>query len=99
MAELFHGYRIYWNDEEEQRIAPVSFRFGDILDIRGSKGADPGYINKEPKTYVKLTQDRGIWLVIPISAFRRQWEAYESGDEQFDACDPKQAAMPRISPN
>ena len=91
MAELCHAHRIYQDTADNvERVVPISFKWDDILDIRSSKGVGLPFENKEPKVLVNLTGGRGFWLIVPISKFRQQWEAYLSGAPCWDFTFSKQ---------
>ena len=85
MGELLHARRIYVDAQDgHERVVHVSLLFEDILDIRGSKGVGLKFKNRDPKTYVTLSGDRGMWLLIPLSRFRRMWHCYKQGDFAWD---------------
>lgn len=105
MAELYHGHRLYFDDEDEQRLSPVSFPFDAILDIRASKGSRKLFDYEGPMTYVRLTHERGMWLTVKISVFRAAWERYLQDEPEMDEfcdcpdCQAKASSFPNISLN
>lgn len=85
MKELFHGQRIYRDsDTGKEVIQPISFKYDDILDLKGGKGVALDFQDSRPKTFVQLTQSRCYWLLAPLSKIRAEWEAYLSGVPEWD---------------
>ena len=85
MSEILHARRIFIDGEDQkERITEISILFEDILDCHGSKGCGLPFKNREPKTHVTLNGDRGMWLLIPLSRFRKMWEAYTHGEASWD---------------
>ncbi|GAC1368589.1 MAG: hypothetical protein NVS3B25_21230 [Hymenobacter sp.] len=85
MGDLFHGQRIFIDVEDnKERVIDISFLWDDVLDCRGSKGIGLRYANKTPKTYVTLSQNRGMWLLVPLARFRKQWESYLTGVPEWN---------------
>ena len=88
MAELYRGYRIFLDADHELREVktPIAFPFDHVLDTRSAHGCSPGFENKDPKFFVRLTQDRKMWLMGSHRDFIDQWEAYLAGDDESCDC-------------
>lgn len=105
MGELYRGHRIFLDSENDMRecISPIAFPFDHVLDTRSANGCSPGFDNKEPKFFVRLTHDRKMWLRGRHSDFLNQWEQYLSGDGPCDcpACAAQSEGnpFPGVCPN
>lgn len=85
MGDLLHARRIYVDAQDgQERQTLVSLLWDDVLDARSSKGVGRLFKNREPKTYVTLAGDRGMWLLIPYSRFQKMWEAFTHGEPCWD---------------
>lgn len=83
MGHLYRGNRIFRQEETGREIInPIAFRWDDMLDAHSGKGLRLPFDNKAPKTFVRLSGDRMIWLLVPYSVFCRAWEAYLNDDEE-----------------
>lgn len=83
MGAFFHGIRIYREKGKDVR-RPLTFLFDHVLDAHSSKGAGLDFDDRTPKTYVRLTHNRDLWLLCPISRFRKQWACAENGQPQWN---------------
>ena len=102
MAELYRGHRIYQSIEQNNRevISPIAFPFDAVLDSRSAHGCSPGFENKEPKFFVRLSGDRQMWLLGRHSEFCDQWEQYLRGDDSDDEpCDCPACTAAALSHN
>jgi hypothetical protein len=84
MGQLYHGHRIYIDEDDREVIRPVSFLWDNVLDLGGSKGVGLNFKNREPKTYVTFPNSRGMWILAPISKMRHLWSAYLGDEVELD---------------